>query len=68
MLSKMFSDYGKLQHHIVMLIVAEFFLQLINTSFTLILNIYMLKQGYTDSQVADFPHQMVGKNNLGKFL
>ena len=54
MLSKMFSDYGKLQHHIVMLIVAEFFLQLINTSFTLILNIYMLKQGYTDSQVADF--------------
>jgi predicted MFS family arabinose efflux permease len=54
MISRMFSDYGKLQRPIVMLIIAEFFLQLINTSFTLILNIYLMKQGYKDSQVADF--------------
>jgi len=54
MIGKIIHDYSKLQRPIVMLIIAELFLQLINTSFTLILNIYMLKQGYKDSQVADF--------------
>ncbi|MBN4065944.1 MFS transporter [Candidatus Amoebophilus asiaticus] len=36
------------------MITAELFLQLINASFMLILNIYMVKEGYPDHIIADF--------------
>ncbi len=37
-----------------MLIIAEFFLQLINSSYMLILNIYMSKLGYKDYAIAEY--------------
>lgn len=46
--------YQKLEKHIVMFIIAEFFLQLINTSFMTIMLIYMEKVGYADHQSASF--------------
>lgn len=46
--------YQKVEKSILYLIVAELFLQLINTSFTLILNLYMTKNGYSDPEIANF--------------
>ncbi|OWY23861.1 MFS transporter [Sphingobacteriales bacterium UPWRP_1] len=46
--------YQKVDRNILYLIVAELFLQLINTSFTLILNLYMTKSGYPDHEIASF--------------
>ena len=36
------------------MIKAEFFVQLIGASFFLILNIYLAKQGFSDSEIANF--------------
>lgn len=47
-------SYRHLQSHIVNLLIAEFFVQLINVAFFLILNIYMSKKGYADFKIADF--------------
>lgn len=46
--------YQKLEKHIVLFIIAEFFLQLINTAFMTIMLIYMEKVGYADHQSASF--------------
>jgi MFS family permease len=46
--------YRNLEKHIIYLLFSEFFLQLINASFLLILNIYMSKHGYADFRIADF--------------
>lgn len=53
MFHTLFANYGKLERHIMFLLVADFFVQFINTSFSLILNIYMVKNGYRDYQVAE---------------
>ena len=51
---RIIQNYRKLEKHILCLVAAEFFIQLINTAFFLILLIYMQKVGYTDYQSADF--------------
>ncbi|MBA3900341.1 MAG: hypothetical protein H0X62_09060, partial [Bacteroidetes bacterium] len=51
---KIFSQYKKLEKHIFYLIFAELFIQLINTSFLLIMLIFMQKSGYSDYESADF--------------
>ncbi|MCH8331878.1 MAG: MFS transporter [Bacteroidetes bacterium] len=44
----------KVDRPVRLLILAEYFLQLINLAFFLILNLYMAKQGYQDEEIADF--------------
>lgn len=46
--------YQKLEKHIVFFIIAEFFLQLINSSFMTIMLIYMAKVGFLDHESASF--------------
>jgi predicted MFS family arabinose efflux permease len=47
------TEYVRLDSSILNLIWAEFFLQLINSSFLAILPLYMKKEGYTDGMIAD---------------
>ena len=47
-------NYSIINSSVLNMISAEFFIQLINQSFMLILMIYMAKCGYHDSQCADF--------------
>jgi fucose permease len=54
LLRNLLLNYKNLEKHILLLITAEFFIQLINASFMLVLNIHMSKYGYTDPQIADF--------------
>ncbi len=51
---KFISTYKHVERNIVYLMLAELFLQLINSSFTLILNIYMTHSGYADPEIATF--------------
>ena len=46
-------EYTKLPRHILLILGAEFFLQLINSSFLSNLPLYMHTEGYTDGQIAD---------------
>ena len=46
--------YQKLEKHIVLFIIAEFFLQLINSAFMTIMLIYMAKVGFQDHESASF--------------
>jgi MFS family permease len=46
-------EYTKLPRHILLILGAEFFLQLINTSFLSNLPLYMHAEHYTDGQIAD---------------
>ncbi|CAG0968817.1 hypothetical protein FLAV_01110 [Flavobacteriales bacterium] len=46
--------YSNLNRNLLKLIAAEYFLQLINTSFMLIMLIYMQKEGYPDHESADY--------------
>ena len=54
LLRNLLLNYKYLEKHILLLITAEFFIQLINASFMLVLNIHMSKYGYTDPEIADF--------------
>ena len=47
-------EYRKIPQHILYLIVAEFFLQLVNSSFLAIQPLFMQKEGYTDAQSAGY--------------
>ena len=49
-----FSQFKKIEKHIINLIFAEVFIQIINSALLLILLIYMQKSGYSDFQSADF--------------
>ncbi len=51
---KSIKKFSRIDKSTLNLITAEFFLQLINTSFMAILLIYMAKCGYQDTQSADF--------------
>ena len=44
----------KLEEHVLLMIKAEFFIQLIGSAFFLILNIYLAKQGFSDPEIANF--------------
>lgn len=50
----MFSRYKNLPRAVVYVIIAEFFVQLIDYSYLTILLVYMNKSGYTDYKAADF--------------
>lgn len=51
---QIFLRYVRIEPQVRYLIGAELFIQLINTAFLMILNIYMAKKGYADYQIADF--------------
>ena len=51
---KVFDRYRQLEPHIISFIVAEFFLQLTNAAFFLVLNIYLSKSGFSDEGIAGF--------------
>ena len=50
---KKLNNYLNIEKDILVLIKSQFFLQLIATSFFLILNIYLSKNSFTDSEIAD---------------
>ncbi|MGB0886086.1 MAG: hypothetical protein ACPGR5_06645, partial [Chitinophagales bacterium] len=47
-------NYKKVEKHIYQLIIANFFLQLINGSFFVLANYYFTKNGYLDFEIAAF--------------
>ena len=51
---KLFGQYRNLEKAIIFIIIAEFFVQLIDYSYLTILLVYMNKSGYTDYKAADF--------------
>lgn len=51
---KIFNQYKVLEKPIIYIIIAEFFVQLIDYSYLTILLVYMNKAGYTDYKAADF--------------
>ena len=53
-MKKIINQYLRLEEHILLMIKAEFFIQLIGASFFLILNIYLAKQGFSDPEIANF--------------
>ncbi len=57
-------DYKKLKPAIMNVIVAEFFIQLVNATFMLILPLYMVRKGFSKEQVALF----VTVRYLGVFI
>jgi hypothetical protein len=53
-LKKVIKAYLQLEEHVLLMIKAEFFIQLIGAAFFLILNIYLAKQGFSDPEIANF--------------
>lgn len=51
---KYFTDYGKIEKAVLNVIIAEFFIQLINVAFLSIQLIYMQKNGYSDYESAGY--------------
>ena len=46
--------YSKLESHILNIIKAQFFIQIVGGAFFLILNIFLAKNGFSDSEIAHF--------------
>lgn len=57
-------QYKQLPAAIINVIIAEFFVQLVNNTFMLILPLYLSKVGYTDEEIALF----ITVRFLGVFL
>ena len=53
-LNKLIKSYLQVEEHVLLMIKAEFFIQLIGASFFLILNIYLAKQGFSDPEIANY--------------
>ena len=53
-MKKVIKQYLQLEAHVLLMIKAEFFIQLIGASFFLILNIYLSKMSFSDPQIANF--------------
>ena len=53
-MKKVIKAYIQLEEHVLLMIKAEFFVQLIGAAFFLILNIYLAKQGFSDPEIANF--------------
>ena len=53
-LKKIISSYSILELHILNIIKAQFFIQIVGGAFFLILNIVLAKNGYSDSEIAHF--------------
>ena len=52
--SKLISNYKFLEYHILSVIKAQFFVQIVGGAFFLILNIFLAKNGFSDSEIAHF--------------
>ena len=52
--SKLISNYKYLEYHILSVIKAQFFVQIVGGAFFLILNIFLAKNGFSDSEIAHF--------------
>ena len=53
-MNKIFKEYLALETHVLLMIKAEFFIQIIGSAFFLILNIYLSKEGFSDAEIANF--------------
>ena len=51
-IQQMLRGYRQLPPHLINLFLAQFFIQLVNTSFFLLLNYYMVKEGFKDYEIA----------------
>ncbi len=51
---KIIKAYQDLEEHVLLMIKAEFFVQLIGAAFFLILNIFLVKKGFSDPEIANF--------------
>ena len=51
---KLINSYREVDKPVLQMIAAEFWLQLINAAFFLILNIYLAKKGYSDAEIGKF--------------
>ena len=51
---KILKSYARLEKHVLLMIRAEFFIQLIGAAFFLILNIYLAKEGFSDPEIANY--------------
>ena len=51
---KLISNYKYLETHILSVIKAQFFVQIVGGAFFLILNIFLAKNGFSDSEIAHF--------------
>lgn len=47
-------SYSQLEEHVMLMIKAEFFIQIIGAAFFLILNIFLAKSGFSDPEIANF--------------
>lgn len=54
MFSRILRPYRTIEKQVVFMIAAEFFIQMVNSSMMMVLNIYLAKKGYTDPEIADF--------------
>ncbi|MFN5705339.1 MAG: MFS transporter [bacterium] len=54
MLNRILSPYKKIERAVLYMISAEFFIQLVNAAFMMVLNIYLAKKNYSDPEIADF--------------
>ncbi|MAO02534.1 MAG: hypothetical protein CMD05_06405 [Flavobacteriales bacterium] len=53
-MKQLLTSYLKIEKDVLLMIKAEFFIQLIGASFFLILNIFLAKQGFSDPEIANF--------------
>ena len=53
-MKKIIKQYLQLEEHVLLMIKAEFFIQLIGAAFFLILNIHLSKQDFSDPEIANF--------------
>ena len=53
-MKKVIKQYLQLEEHVLLMIKAELFIQLIGAAFFLILNIYLAKEGFSDPEIANF--------------
>ncbi len=53
-MNRFIKPYLKIERNVLQMILAEFFIQLVNASFMMILNIYLSKKGFSDPKIADF--------------
>ena len=53
-MKKIIKSYLQIEGHVLLMIKAEFFVQLIGASFFLILNIYLAKKDFSDPEIANY--------------
>jgi predicted MFS family arabinose efflux permease len=53
-LRNILKQYSSIESHVLMMIKAEFFVQLVGAAFFLILNIFLVKNGFSDPEIANF--------------